>query len=188
MVLAFNMESLKEDGNYGVTWLLFFLYGWAIIPFCYLFGYLFDKQGNALLLNFFMHLIFGALISLVIWVLRIIKSTREAAKVIVWFLRLVPSFSFATGILNMSNRTLFAAVEGYKKPKDVYDLDISGGDVMMLAIEGFVYMLLVLLVEKLEGSGKIQKFGSKENTIPFEPKILDDDVEKEALICKGLQP
>ena len=41
MVLAFNVTSLQEDSNYGATWLIFILYGWSIIPFSYLFGFLF---------------------------------------------------------------------------------------------------------------------------------------------------
>ena len=123
-----------------------------------------------------MHLIFGALISLIVWILRIIESTRTAAKIIVWFLRLIPSFSFATGILNISNRTLYAAVEGYRKPKGPYDLDIAGGDILMMALEGLVYILLVFLVEKLEDDGSISKFGSKESSIPYQPKIFDEDV------------
>lgn len=41
MILAFNVTSMKDDGNYGFTWTLFFLYGWAIIPFQYLFSFAF---------------------------------------------------------------------------------------------------------------------------------------------------
>ena len=41
MVLAFNQTALLDGDNYGATWLLFFLYGWAIIPFCYIFSFLF---------------------------------------------------------------------------------------------------------------------------------------------------
>lgn len=53
----------------------------------------------------------------------------------------------------MSNITIYAAVEGYNEEKNVYDLDIAGGDILMLALEGFVYMILVFLLEKLENSG-----------------------------------
>ena len=41
MILAFDMTSMIDDGNYGVMWLLFILYGWAIIPFSYAFSFLF---------------------------------------------------------------------------------------------------------------------------------------------------
>jgi hypothetical protein len=65
----------------------------------------------------------------------------------------------------MSNKTLYAAVEGYKTVKDVYDFDIAGGDILYLGLEGFVYMALVFILEALEDSGKISSFGSGEGSI-----------------------
>lgn len=53
----------------------------------------------------------------------------------------------------MSNRSLFAAIEGYKEPKSVWDMDIAGGDVLMLAITGVLYLILIFVVEHLEDSG-----------------------------------
>lgn len=41
LILAFDVTTLIEGENYGLMWLLFFLYGWAIIPFCYLMSFLF---------------------------------------------------------------------------------------------------------------------------------------------------
>lgn len=154
MVLAFKIDSMN-GANYGATWLLFFLYGWAVIPFSYALGFFFKQQGNALLINFFLHLVFGAIISIIFWVLRLIESTRDASKSVAWILRIIPSFSFAFGIINMSNQSLYATVEGYKDKKDVYDFDIAGGDILFLGIEGFVYFILVFILEKLEDSGKI---------------------------------
>ena len=166
MVLAFNQTALLDGDNYGATWLLFFLYGWAIIPFSYVFSFLFKQQGNALLISFFMHLIIGALFSIIFWILRLIESTRGWSKKVAWVLRLFPSFSFSFGIINMSNITIYASVEGQEE-KNVYDLDIAGGDILMLGLEGFVYLILVLLLEKLENSGQIQKLGSGEDSVPF---------------------
>jgi len=100
-----------------------------------------------------MHLIIGALFSIIFWILRLIGSTRGWSKKVAWVLRLFPSFAFSFGIINMSNITIYAAVEGYNEEKNVYDLDIAGGDILMLALEGFVYMILVFLLEKLENSG-----------------------------------
>jgi ATP-binding cassette subfamily A (ABC1) protein 3 len=47
MIIAFSMTSMTENGNYGAMWILFFLYGWAIIPFSYMFSFLFKQQGNS---------------------------------------------------------------------------------------------------------------------------------------------
>jgi ATP-binding cassette subfamily A (ABC1) protein 3 len=66
-----------------------------------------------MLLNFFLHLICGALFGIIFWVLRLIEKTRDPSKLAAWALRLFPSFSFAFGIINMSNRDIYAQVEGY---------------------------------------------------------------------------
>lgn len=67
----------------------------------------------------------------------------------------------------MSNITLYAAVEGYKNPKEVWDFDISGGDLLLLGVEGFLYYLLIFLIEKLEDNGSFAKLASKEKTIAY---------------------
>ena len=112
-------------------------------------------QGNALLISFFFHATFGSLISTIWWVLRLISPTRNVSKILAWIVRVIPSFAFSFGVINMSNITLYASVEGYRKVKNVYDFDISGGDILLLGIEGFVYLVLVFILEALEDSGKI---------------------------------
>lgn len=107
------------------------------------------------MISFFLHLIFGAIVSVIFWVLRLIESTRSGSKVAAWFIRLIPSFSFAFGILNLSNVNLYAAIEGSKTVESAYSFNISGGDILMLGIEGFVYMFLVFVIEKLEDSGSL---------------------------------
>jgi len=66
-----------------------------------------------MLLNFFLHLVTGSIVSLVIYILRLIPSTRSGAKIAHWFLRLIPSFSFAYGIVNACSRTTYKTIEGY---------------------------------------------------------------------------
>lgn len=135
-----------------------------------------------------MHLILGALVSIIWWLMRLIESTRSGSKIAAWFIRIFPSFTFSFGIINMCNISTYASVEGYKDVKNVYDFDISGGDILYLGLEGFVFMALVFLLEALEDSGKISRFGSKEGSIPISDVVLDDDVMKENELCKTMDP
>ena len=99
------------------------------------------------MISFFFHFLLGAIVSIAMWVLRVVPSTRLASKTACWFLRIIPSFSFGMGFMNMSNRALYSVVEGYKDKKDVFDFDISGGDVLYLGIEGVIYFLFVFIIE-----------------------------------------
>ena len=47
MVLAYNINGFREDDAFSAIVLLFILYGWSIIPFCYLFSFIFKDYGNA---------------------------------------------------------------------------------------------------------------------------------------------
>ncbi len=47
MILAFDIADLQKDDNFGAFCTLIILYGWAIIPFSYVFGFVFESYGNA---------------------------------------------------------------------------------------------------------------------------------------------
>ncbi len=102
MCKAFDMKALVEDDNWAVMWLLFLLYGYAVIPFTYLLSFLFKDPGSGQLVLFFFNLVTGGIVTIVIFILRIISSTRSFAKQIHFFLRIFPSFTFGYGVLNIS--------------------------------------------------------------------------------------
>ena len=54
--------------------------------------------------------------ALIIFILRLIKSTKDAGVIIGWILRLVPSFSFGYAILNLASRDTYAILEGRAEP------------------------------------------------------------------------
>ena len=80
MMLAFDIEVFTgESSVYFGTSLLFILYGWSVIPFSYLFGFVFKSYGNAQVASFFLHFILGTVGPLVIFILRLIESTKNIA-------------------------------------------------------------------------------------------------------------
>lgn len=104
MVLAFSISSMTEDGNYGAIWAFFFLYGWAIIPFSYLCSFMFKVPGSAMMVTFFLNLLVGSLLSIIVYILFTIESTRSAAEIIQWIFRPLPSFSFSYGLMRTTNK------------------------------------------------------------------------------------
>jgi ATP-binding cassette subfamily A (ABC1) protein 3 len=48
MIYAFDLEFYTDEGEVmGAITILLFLYGFSIIPFTYVFGFLFKSPGNA---------------------------------------------------------------------------------------------------------------------------------------------
>lgn len=81
--------------------------------------------------------------------MRIIPSTADAANGIAWVLRLFPSFCFADGLLNIGSREFYAFMEDKKEAYKVYDTKIALGDIIMLAVTGIIYIVLLFVYEHL---------------------------------------
>jgi len=149
MVLAYDIDSFTGSESFGAVVLLFILYGWSIIPFSYFLGFLFEAYGNAQVASFFLHFLLGGIGAMIVLILRIIPSTSSAGEIVGWVLRTIPSFAFGYGIINVSSVGTFASLKGSKVIPSVYDFDIAGGDIMMMAIEGLVYYIFIFVYEKL---------------------------------------
>lgn len=118
----------------------------------------------------------GGIFPLIIFILRIIKSTRNGGIMAGWILRIIPSFSFGYGILNVGNRNLYAFWDGTSSLDSAYAMNIAGGDLIFMFIEGFVYFGIVFLIEFGSHFGTLSRFFSNEASIPYEPKEYDEDV------------
>lgn len=159
-----------------------------MIPFTYLTSFIFQSPPRAQMINFFFHFLFGSIVVIAMWVLRVIPSTRSAGKLVCWILRIIPSFSFGMGIMNMANRALYQVVEGYAVQEGVFDFDISGGDILYLGVEGFVFFFLIFIVEYLSHVQSITQMFSNENSVAYVQQPKDDDVLKEELECETAKP
>lgn len=59
---------------------------------------------------------------MIVLILRIIPSTRSVGKIVGWILRLIPSFGFGYGIINIASKSTYAAVEGSSIAYGVYEM------------------------------------------------------------------
>ena len=73
-------------------------------------------------------------------------------------MRVFPSFCFGYAIINISNKSIYATVIGKKTPYEIYDMDIAGGDVLMLGIFNVVFLVLVFFMEYMQNKKTIMKF------------------------------
>ncbi|EAS01530.2 ABC transporter family protein (macronuclear) [Tetrahymena thermophila SB210] len=180
MVIAYDIQTFSKGDNFGGICTLFILYGWAIIPFTYLIGFLFQNSGVAQVFAFFFNFLLGSIGPILFMVLRLIKSTSSVALKIQWILRLFPSFCFGYGIINMANKSLYATVIGKTVQQSTWDLDIAGGDVMMLCLEGIFYYVLIFLVEYLKQKKSVKDLlKAQGNSIKYLNQNFDSDVQKE---------
>lgn len=79
MVLAFNINTFSSGKGFAAISILFILFGWAVIPFTYLIGFLFEDTGSSQVAAFFFNFVLGAIGPLLMMILRLLKSTSSAA-------------------------------------------------------------------------------------------------------------
>ncbi|KAL4490757.1 hypothetical protein ABPG72_021811 [Tetrahymena utriculariae] len=188
MILAYDISSFTESSCFGAISFMMFLYGWSIIPFSYFTGFVFGDYGNAQVSAFFINFLFGGIMPMIVFILRIIDSTKSVGKVLGWILRIVPSFSFGYGIMNIGNRNLYALQNDQKELDSPFSINIAGADIIFLIIEGIFYYLLVFLVENYNQISFLSNMFSKEKQVKYEPKEYDEDVQKEIEIINQTNP
>lgn len=79
----------------------------------------------------------------------------------------------------MGNRSKYALDNGLTEPYGTFDMNIAGGDVLLLSIEGVVYMILVFVYEHLSHKKGFSQLISGENKVQYVPKEFDEDVQEE---------
>lgn len=107
LCILLSVSSLTGD-SLGATWALFMLYGLAYIPFTYIVAYLFKDYGNAQAGFYFFTFVTGGLLPILTFVLRILGTgTSSVGRGIAWVLRILPSFSFGEGLINLGSKSLY---------------------------------------------------------------------------------
>ncbi len=94
MCLALDVDAFIGEA-FGVTVLVFILYGLAYIPLTYIAAYLFKDYGNAQAGFYFFTFVIGGLLSIVVLVLRFLGGTANTVGLVLsWIFRLIPSYAF----------------------------------------------------------------------------------------------
>lgn len=171
------------DLGWDNTWLLFLLYPVGVIPFTYVTSFLFTSENVAQTITIFLHFVFAGIGSIVTFILQIIESTKLAGDILLWVLKIVPSFCLTNTILfDSSKATLFLRRPELKKDSD-WDVTLLGGNVLLLCIH-FIFWCFVLLLIELGAFGwtnRVINLLSKNRIPPKTDKqlALDEDVIEE---------
>lgn len=179
IALAFQTEGLIQGEKYPVLWALFICYGFSLTSSVYLTSFLFKNFGTAQTATFFFHFATGFIGGIVIAILRTIRETNYIAITLQWILRVLPTYSLTSGLLNLTNQEAYQLVEKDPYLRSSWETDLAGGDVYYLAGTGIVYFILIFIVEFF----KTRKFfcGRMMSNLKYEaPQYNDSDVEEEA--------
>jgi len=179
MAIALDAAALIDGDKLGALWLVFILYGFAIIPFVYLTAFLFRNYGTAQITAFFFNFCTGFILGLIISLLRLFDGTRGAGDALIWIFRPLPSFSMASGFFNLANRDIYTIASDRSTPLSAYNLIMTGGDILFLGLGAIFYTIMIFVVESLKNKQGLNTAFSKETSVPYKAKKMDGDVERE---------
>lgn len=145
IILGFKQEAFT-GANLPVIIVNMLLYGLAVIPFSYLFSFLFTSHTTAQGVMILVYIASGVVLLITSFVFYSIEETKDYADTIRMFFRLFPNFCLGDTIFYLSIVELLGQYTFGDLPGR-WDLKISGYDSVFLASEAVVYFTLVLLIE-----------------------------------------
>ena len=90
------------DVDIKFAWLMVLLYPFPVQMFSYVLVLIPWSDGAGMIVSYILHIVAGALFALVVQILRIIDSTKDIGKGLMWGFRWIPPFALADGIGNSS--------------------------------------------------------------------------------------
>lgn len=179
------------DKNYEGVWLLFYLYPLAIVPYTYVWSFVFTSDINAQIFTLFLHFLTGGLGCIVVAVLQFMPVTMKVGNALRWALTIFPTFCVTHGIIMSASGKLLvdATAESetqdgkvipVKIPADIWAWYNLKGDCVILILH-FIFGLLALTLIELEVYTLIDFWPmigcrSSNSNRRGPPLIKDDDV------------
>lgn len=86
-------------------WKTFLLYPVAVVPFSYATSSLFANENISQTVTIFIHFSFGGIGAITAMILRLIQSTYDVGDRLIYWLKIIPSFSLTNPIMFQSSKT-----------------------------------------------------------------------------------
>lgn len=200
ILLAFN-NPVYVGANSAAVLASWALYGLSVIPFTYAMSFIFSSHSNAQNVMIAVYLAGGIVLvgpfswprarthtyslflthcpssraqTITSFVLYTIPSTQEANdKYIRHLFRLSPNFCMADSMFWLSVRALPGV--GLSR----WDMNVTGYDLVFMAVESVAYILLTLLLEYVSSEPKLLSLFQRDPQLPYSQLPEDEDVAAE---------
>uniref|UniRef100_A0A672SD68 Retinal-specific ATP-binding cassette transporter-like n=1 Tax=Sinocyclocheilus grahami TaxID=75366 RepID=A0A672SD68_SINGR len=150
--IAFDKKCYTSPGNLQALIALLMLYGWSVTPMMYPMSYVFNVPSTAYVSLSCINLFIGINSSAITFILDLFDSTAlyKCNQVLKKVLLVFPHFCLGRGLIDMAMNQ--AVMDVYARfgedfSLDPFSWDFVGKNVTFMAIEGFVYFILNVLIQ-----------------------------------------
>ncbi|RHY14223.1 hypothetical protein DYB32_010862, partial [Aphanomyces invadans] len=178
---------------------IFVLFGFAIVSFCYILSYLFTDAASSQTYIIMINVLFGTILMTTSVILDIIESTKDINSHLKFVWRLSPLFCVGNSLNQLSISTLRLAQGLIKKDTSAFSTDILGWEVAYLAAEAILFPLIAIGIDYALSFPKIKAKITKDPHVVDAPYDVDEDVmaeedrvasgaaDKDAVVMKNLR-
>ncbi|CAK4700752.1 unnamed protein product [Aphanomyces euteiches] len=158
---------------------VFVLFGFAIVAFCYILSYLFVEPSASQTYIIMINILLGVILATASFLLDNIESTEDTNKSLKFLWRLSPLFCVGNSLNALSMATLHMAQGLISKDTSAFSTDILGWEIVYLAIEAVVFPLIAIGIDYALSFPKIKAMVTKDPNVVDAPFEVDEDVQKE---------
>ncbi|KAM3603993.1 uncharacterized protein V6R79_004994 [Siganus canaliculatus] len=151
--MAFDKKCYTSPTNLPALTALLLLYGWSVTPMMYPMSYLFNIPSTAYVSLSCINLFIGINSSAITFILELFENNRSLLTFNEWLkkgLLVLPHFCLGRGLIDMAMNQAVTDVYarfGEEYTQDPFRWDFVGKNVAFMAVEGFVYFILNLLIQ-----------------------------------------
>ncbi|XP_039999718.1 retinal-specific phospholipid-transporting ATPase ABCA4-like [Xiphias gladius] len=151
--VAFDKKCYTSPSNLPALIALLLLYGWSVTPMMYPMSYIFNIPSTAYVSLSCINLFIGINSSAITFILELFDNNRSLLMFNEWLkkgLLVFPHFCLGRGLIDMAMNQAVTDVYarfGEEYTVDPFRWDFVGRNVAFMAVEGFVYFILNLLIQ-----------------------------------------
>ncbi|CAL8279233.1 unnamed protein product [Lota lota] len=151
--MAFDKKCYTSPTNLPALITLLLLYGWSVTPMMYPMSYVFSVPSTAYVSLSCINLFIGINSSAITFILELFENNRSLLTFNEWLKKVLlvfPHFCLGRGLIDMAMNQAVTDVYarfGEEYTMDPFRWDFVGKNVTFMAVEGFVYFLLNLLIQ-----------------------------------------
>ncbi|XP_039671640.1 retinal-specific phospholipid-transporting ATPase ABCA4-like [Perca fluviatilis] len=151
--MAFDKKCYTSPSNLPALITLLLLYGWSVTPMMYPMSYIFNIPSTAYVSLSCINLFIGINTSAITFILELFENNQSLLTFNEWLkkgLLVLPHFCLGRGLIDMAMNQAVTDVYarfGEEYTQDPFRWDFVGKNIAFMAVEGFVYFILNLLIQ-----------------------------------------
>uniref|UniRef100_A0A7N9AWN9 P-type phospholipid transporter n=1 Tax=Mastacembelus armatus TaxID=205130 RepID=A0A7N9AWN9_9TELE len=191
--MAFDKKCYTSPSNLPALIALLLLYGWSVTPMMYPMSYVFNIPSTAYVSLSCINLFIGINSSAITFILELFENNRSLLMFNEWLkkgLLVFPHFCLGRGLIDMAMNQAVTDVYarfGEEYRADPFQWDFVGKNIAFMAVEGFVYFILNLLIQYRLSDYKQTPIQDEDDDVAAErQRIYDGGSKTEILHIRDL--